>query len=58
MTEKSALERRPFSLHIGEYTISEHTDTSFWIGHESGEGMQISKTLLEDAIREFYKKHF
>lgn len=46
------------SIRIGEFTISDYIPGSFWIEHESGEGMQVSRILLEEAIRKFYADNF
>ena len=46
------------SIEIGAFTIRELKDGSFFIKHESGEGMQASADLLEECIYEFYKENF
>ena len=43
-------------LQIGEFYIGKRGD-SYWIEHESGEGMQTGKAF-EKAIAEFYKENF
>jgi hypothetical protein len=47
-------------LIIGPYRITarEPYQASFWIGHESGEGMEVSKQALFDLIDKFYKDNF
>ena len=44
-------------LKVGDYYIGARASGGYWIEHESGEGMQTGKAL-EEAIREFYRKHF
>lgn len=43
---------------IGPYLLVQNHDGSFWLQHESGEGMQTSAKVLEDAIRAFWREHF
>jgi len=52
-------ERKPHqSIHIGEYEIRTRTDGSFWIEHDSGEGMQVTEDSLHQAISDYYRKTF
>lgn len=44
-------------LQIGDYVIGE-VPAGYWIEHESGEGMHVSKERMEKLIREFYKENF
>ena len=45
-------------IEVGAYTVGPRRDGSFWIEHESGEGMHIRAELLAEAIHAFYKEHF
>lgn len=45
-------------IEIGTYEISKRSDGTFWIEHESGEGMQVSERALFELIHQFYKKNF
>ena len=42
---------------IGEFYIGRF-GKDFWIEHESGEGMQVSKDRMEKLIADFYKENF
>lgn len=53
----SAIEQKPF-IRVGEYTIGPRSDGSFWIEHDSGEGMQASKSGAEKLVGDFYKENF
>jgi hypothetical protein len=44
-------------IKIGDYYVGQRPSGGYWIEHESGEGMQTGREL-EEAIREFYAKHF
>lgn len=43
---------------IGPYKISNFPSGSFWIEHESGEGMEVSSISLIALIDTFYKENF
>lgn len=45
-------------IRIGEYSIQENEDGSFWFRHESGEGMRISAEELEEEVADLYKRLF
>lgn len=47
-----------FSIRVGQYEIRELNDGSFWIEHNSGEGMQIKKDTLEALITQWYTDNF
>lgn len=44
-------------VQIGEFYIARRNDGTYWIEHESGEGMQTGKAF-EKAIADFYKENF
>ena len=46
------------SLKLGDYYLMDATDGNFWIEHESGEGMHVSRKALEKLIADFYKENF
>jgi hypothetical protein len=46
------------SIEIGEFTIRELKDGSFFIERESGEGIEVAEDELEDLIFDFYKESF
>ncbi len=46
------------SIEVGDFTLRELKDGSFFIEHESGEGMQVSADVFEELISDFYKEHF
>ena len=47
-------------LTVGEYTITPYgpfcRKGSFWIAHDSGEGMEVRGEKVRDLIHEFYKR--
>ena len=45
-------------LIVGKYTITRWINDDYYIGHYSGEGMQISKDKFEKLIDDFYKDEF
>lgn len=45
-------------ITVGEYTIMPFHGDSFFIEHESGEGMQVSLSALEKLVDDFYKENF
>lgn len=45
-------------ITVGPYEIRTLKDGSFWIEHESGEGMQMSAEHLEKFFDIFYKEMF
>ena len=46
------------SMKIGDYYLWHATDGQFWIEHESGEGMHVSRKTMEKLIRDFYLENF
>ena len=45
-------------ISVGEYTITHDKNGDYWIGHKSGEGMQVFKLNFENMIDEYYKSEF
>ena len=49
-------------IKIGQYTIVKWVgptgELNFWIGHESGEGMEVTETVLAELICKFYRENF
>ncbi len=45
-------------IDLGEFSIAEYDSESVWIERSDGEGGAFQKSLLDEAIAEFYKKHF
>lgn len=45
-------------ITIGQYEIRKLSDGSYWIEHESGEGMQVKADSLEACITQFYADYF
>ena len=45
-------------MDIGVYSLIELRDGSYWIEHESGEGMHVRKEVMEKLISDFYREHF
>lgn len=45
-------------VKVGPFSICRQNDNSVWIECEDGEGAQFSDKLFEQAIRDFYGKHF
>jgi len=43
---------------VGEYEITEYSQDSLWIQHESGEGMEVGKREFEKLIDEYYQETF
>ena len=43
---------------VGKFTISVLNDDSYWIAHDSGEGMQTSEAALAECIAKFYEENF
>lgn len=60
--KQKAIRGRPDFRHsgivIGQYEIRHWDADSFWIEHESGEGMHCTATRLADCIDAFYKESF
>jgi hypothetical protein len=45
-------------IEVGEYTITHDPCGDYWIGHKSGEGMQVYKHNFERMIDDYYKSEF
>lgn len=45
-------------ITIGEFELRELSDGSFFIEHESGEGTQVPKEIMESFIKELYDEVF
>ena len=45
-------------LQVGDFSVTQQFDGSYWILHESGEGMQTSLAKMEALIRNFYNSEF
>ena len=45
------------AIEVGEFTIRECQDGSFFISREDGEGMQVDSDALEECILAFYREH-
>ena len=43
---------------VGDFTISVLNDDSYWIAHDSGEGMHVSAEKLAECIAKFYEENF
>lgn len=56
---QTALEPRQkdAKIKIGEYYISYFVNGTYWIEHESGEGMQVSEKF-EKMLDAWYKENF
>lgn len=54
---KMPQQRAPY-LRIGNYWLSRFGREDFWIEHESGEGMQVTRKVMEELIHAFYKENF
>jgi hypothetical protein len=46
------------SMTIGNFVIHECDGNWFWIQHENGEGMQTSKSELEEMLHKFWAEQF
>lgn len=46
------------NIEVGPYEIRQLQDGSYWIEHESGEGMQTAANGLIELIDKFYKDNF
>ncbi len=46
------------SIEVDDFTVRELKDGSFFLKHESGEGLQVSADLLAECLYEFYKENF
>ena len=46
-----------WSIHVGQYEIRQR-EHDYWIAHESGEGMGVSKDKFEALITQFYADNF
>jgi hypothetical protein len=46
------------TIKIGEFIITESKIGTFWVGHVSGEGMEVTSKALEEAIAKFYNENF
>ena len=45
-------------LIVGKYDVTRQYDGSYWIRHESGEGMRTTPEKLEKLIHDFYCDEF
>ena len=45
-------------LVVGNYTITRLDNGNYWVGHQSGEGMETRGELFEDFIHTFYVQEF
>ncbi len=45
------------TLYIGPYAISPHLDGKYYIEHEDGRGMQVSKEALLKIIKDFFEEN-
>lgn len=45
-------------IEVGQYEIRKLRDGSFWIEHETGEGMQVKADSLEALITQYYADNF
>jgi hypothetical protein len=43
-------------LIIGPFYLKRYDEHSFWIGHESGEGMQVRDHRVLDVLNELWKE--
>src|SRR3990170_2841436 len=49
-TDGTGLER----ITVGDYTITHDLNGDYWIGHKSGEGMQVFRLNFEKLISVYY----
>lgn len=45
-------------ITVGGYRITHNRDGDYWIGHDSGECMQVFKLNFEKLIDDYYKSEF
>ncbi|MGL4639608.1 MAG: hypothetical protein ACRCVX_07780 [Shewanella sp.] len=46
------------AIQIGRYSLERSADGSYWIAHESGEGMQTTERKLEKLIGYFFYSEY
>ena len=47
-----------FILRIGDLRLSSLSDTSFWLSHKSGEGMEVSEKVIEELLLKLFTDKF
>lgn len=57
VTERTE-QRHKCELHVGDISISKRNDGTFWLEHDSGEGMQTTEAIFAKAIKDFYRENF
>ena len=57
-TEMSVLPPDTGYIQIGTFYLARRNDGTYWIEHESGEGMRVSRAAMEKLIADFYKENF
>jgi hypothetical protein len=45
-------------VQVGQFTICRQSDKSVWIENDDGEGAEFHDDLFEQAIKDFFDKHF
>ena len=43
-----------YRLNVGKYDVTRQGDGSYWIRHNSGEGLRTTPEKLEKLIHDFY----
>lgn len=46
------------TIEVGDYTLSIQDDDSFFLQHESGEGMRLWNNDLAKIFKEYLEKNF
>lgn len=45
-------------FRVAPYTIYHATDGNYWMEHDSGEGMHLTRVAMGRMLDEFYKANF
>jgi hypothetical protein len=43
-------------ITVGPFFLKRYDEHSFWLGHESGEGMQVRDHRVLDVLNELWKE--
>lgn len=47
---------KPETVTIGPFCLQRYDQDSFWLGHESGEGMQVKNHRMLEVFNELWKE--
>ena len=50
------LRSRTTGLQVGNFTLSRYDESSYWLAHKDGEGMQVRQERLQTLVDELWKE--